>query len=249
MYYIMKPFFGRVGGKLRIIKKLLPLVPEHTSYIEPFVGGGSMYWALEPTNKDVINDIDEDLIKGYKLLKQCNTDPKAYIIPKNTKQMQVFVDSKYHNRKEDELLKLLYMSTNTFGNKGKGKLYESKFSTQSTKLNKLKDYKERMKQTTILNTDYKTVIKKYDTDTTFFFIDPPYEHSDTLYENSDMNYNDLRDILVNLKGYFMLTLNDSKAIRDIFKMFNIKSINVKSYGNSGMGESDRKEVIIMNYKI
>ena len=64
-----------------------------------------------------------------------------------------------------------------------------------------------------------------------------------------MNYNDLRDILVNLKGYFMLTLNDSKAIRDIFKMFNIKSINVKSHGNSGIGESDRKEVIIMNYKI
>ena len=243
----MRPFFGRVGGKSRLKKKLLKLIPQHSSYVEPFVGGGSMYWALEPTNKDVINDIDKDLIKGYKLLKSCNTDPKAYVIPNNTKQMQTFVDSKLYNRNEDKLLKLLYMSTNTFGNIGKGKIYKN--ISGKSKINSLADYKERMKKTTILNTDYKTVIKNYDSNTTFFFIDPPYEHSDTLYENSNMNYNDLRDILINVKGYFMLTINDSKVIRDTFKMFTIKGITVKSNGNAGIGDADRKELIIMNYKL
>lgn len=244
---IMRPFFGRIGGKSRLAKKILKLIPQHSKYIEPFVGGGSIYWALPPTAKDVINDIDKNLIVGYKLLKNSNTDVTAYIIPKNIKQMQTFVNSDNYNRNEDKLLKTLYMSTNTYSNSGSGKLY--KFISGRTKLNKLTDYKERMKNTTILNTDYKSVIKKYDSKTSFFFIDPPYENSDGLYDNADINYVELRDILMRLSGFFMLTINDSKYIRETFKMFNIKAIMVKSNGNHGIGDTNRKELIIMNYTL
>ena len=79
-----------------------------------------------------------------------------------------------------------------------------------------------------------------------FFIDPPYENtSENFYlENNIIDYNDLFFLLQNIKGKFLLTLNDSLYIRKIFKNFIIKKITVKSFWQ---GKKDRKELLIMNY--
>ena len=92
------------------------------------------------------------------------------------------------------------------------------------------------------------IINKYDSPTTLFFLDPPYEKSKGLYEEYKFDYNELNDVLKRVKGYFILTLNDSKNIRNIFKDFIIKGITVGKKSNAGFGQNDRKEVIIMNYK-
>ena len=47
----------------------------------------------------------------------------------------------------------------------------------------------------------------------------------------------------------MITLNDSKNIRDIFNGYVIKPIIVEGYSNVGFGDKPRKELIIMNYKL
>ena len=85
----------------------------------------------------------------------------------------------------------------------------------------------------------------------FFFIDPPYEESKGLYKAFTFDFEELRDVLSKIKGSFMLTLNDSPNIRNIFREFNIKSVVVpagsKKFGD--IGAKDRKELIIMNYNL
>ena len=84
----------------------------------------------------------------------------------------------------------------------------------------------------------------------FFFLDPPYEDSKTLYKNGVIDYEEMNNLLSNIQGYFMLTINDSPNIRKIFSNFNTKTIVVKSKNkNKNIGNTDRNELIIMNYRL
>jgi len=237
----MRPFFCRTGSKKDIIDKIEPLIPPHKTYVEPFVGGGSVFWFVERSSKSVINDLDSDLMEGYTILKKGGL--QNLYMPPTLEGKQALVNRKAKNYGE-RLVQLLLMSCNTFGNTGIGKLYKN--IDNEKKLSLIPSYSEALKGVTILNTDYKNVIKKYDSPSTFFFLDPPYEKSGGLYKKSIIDYEEMKELLSTIKGKFMLTINDSPEIRRVFNQFNIKPIIVK--GTPGIiGGVDRKELIIMNY--
>ena len=115
------------------------------------------------------------------------------------------------------------------------------------KLRKIPKYAEYMKNTKVLNQDYKSVIKSNDSKDTYFYLDPPYESSKGLYTKSDFNYEELAVVLSKVKGKFVLSLNDSPNIRNIFKQFKIRGIRVEGGNSEDIGHKTRKEVIIKNF--
>ena len=137
---------------------------------------------------------------------------------------------------------------NTFGGTGKGDVREDTPSNLYNKLKDIQEYKDRMKNTTILSQDYKAVVKKYDSSETVFYLDPPYENSDKLYKHDSMNYEQMANLLRSIKGKFILSINDSSNIRTIFKCFKMKTTTVITQGNKGIGSGgNRSELLIMNY--
>lgn len=64
----MKPIIKWPGGKSREIDKIEHLIPSYDRYIEPFFGGGALFFHLSP-KAAVINDISESLMQYYKLIK------------------------------------------------------------------------------------------------------------------------------------------------------------------------------------
>ena len=52
----MKPLIKWAGGKSSEIKHIERIIPEFNRYIEPFFGGGALFFDLEP-KKAIINDI------------------------------------------------------------------------------------------------------------------------------------------------------------------------------------------------
>lgn len=64
----MNPIIKWPGGKSREIDKIKPLIPEYDRYVEPFFGGGALFFHLQP-KKAAINDISESLIQYYNLIK------------------------------------------------------------------------------------------------------------------------------------------------------------------------------------
>lgn len=241
----LRPPFCRIGSKKRIRKKIYALFPSEPidTYVEPFVGSGAIYWGKTPSKLEVLNDLDKNLMDNYKLLKQI----KSRTFEKNIdtiREAQNFVNKSYSSD-SGKLTKAILNSCNTFGSTGIGKIYQE--SNPYFKLKNIDKYQKRMENTILLNTDYKNVIKKYDGPNTFFFLDPPYENSKGLYENYEFNYNELSNILSSVKGKFLLTLNDSANIRNIFSRFNIKPIIVEKYHSKDIGHKERKELIIMNY--
>ena len=248
----LRPLFCRLGGKQRLVKTIINKMPPHEIYIEPFFGGGAVYWKKEPVKKEIINDLDSDIMKWLKYIKKHNIDDSK--LPKDLstiKKLSLFYSKKPAN-KEQALTKDLIKHCNSFS--GRDVRHENDIYNNSNPYNKLKNidkYKERLKNTIILNEDYIKVIKKYDNKKSLFFLDPPYENSvlytDTGYAQTAIDYEKMADTLKSLKGKFILTINDSKNMRRIFKNFNIKKIKITSTGKQGYGSQERDELIITNY--
>ena len=64
----MQPLLKWPGGKSSEIEYIKDIIPSYDRYIEPFCGGGAVYFYLEP-NKAVINDISKNLTDFYMLIK------------------------------------------------------------------------------------------------------------------------------------------------------------------------------------
>ena len=242
----MKPFFNRLGNKYPIRYQILTMIPEHRIYAEPFVGSGAILLNKEPSEEEIINDKDSLIFEGFNLLKEANTNIDEYHVLNSVEEIQELVNAK-NVSKENELLQKLYISSNTFSAKGTGKIY----TTQSglKKLKNISKYKDRLKNVQIFNKDYKEIIHTFDSKETFFFLDPPYENrSKNLYKNQNFNYHELNEILLKMKGKFLLTLNESENIRNIFQNFKMKELTVNSLTNNGnIGGKNRMEIIITNY--
>ena len=239
----MRPPFCRIGSKKPLSEKIRNMIPPHQIYVEPFVGSGAIYWDKEPSKKEILNDLDTQLINNYRLLKKTKT--RNFKTDLDTIQEIQDHVNKPARTDGDKLMKEIAISCNTFGNTGRGKIYKE--SNPYKKLRNIDEYQERMKDTTLLNQDYKSVIKKYDSPSTFFFLDPPYESSEKLYKDGGFNFAELNNVLEGIKGKFLLTLNDSRNIRNIFRNFKIMGIKVKGQGHTGIGVGTRKELIIKNY--
>ena len=63
------PILKWVGGKRQLLDSINPLIPECSTYYEPFIGGGAVLFGRQP-NKAVINDSNEELINVYRTIKE-----------------------------------------------------------------------------------------------------------------------------------------------------------------------------------
>lgn len=68
----MKTLIKWPGGKKNEIKYIKDIIPKFNRYVEPFLGGGALYFDLEPANA-YINDMSTNLIQFYKLLSKKNS--------------------------------------------------------------------------------------------------------------------------------------------------------------------------------
>jgi DNA adenine methylase len=242
----LRPFFCRVGSKRDIASFVMDYFPDpdtYNTYVEPFIGGGAIFWKKTPTDTEVINDLDKDLIAGYRRLRDVKT--RDFRTDLNTApKLQRFVDGPLRSDM-DRLTAQLVTACNTFGAMGVGKIYTS--SNPATKLRKLDEYQERLRGVKIENQSYEKIIAKYDGPKTFFYLDPPYEDSGGLYKHSAFDYEALRTVLSKTKGRWLLSINDSPNIRRIFKGFFFKSFTVKAKGSVKIGVAARKELLISNY--
>lgn len=250
--------FGYFGGKSRLAGKIIKHFPDHTCYCEPFCGAAWVFFKKEPSETEVLNDKDEELVNFFRIvqnhLEEFLNQFKYFIISR--KIFEIF-------KRQDEFtltdiqraVKFFYLIKNTYGTRP----IEQNFRTWTKghpSLNLLHleetllEVYWRMVKVLIENLDYHVCIEKYDRPHTLFYIDPPYygikgykfnlKHDDFLR---------MSEILSGIKGKFLLSLNDIKAVRKIFKGFRIIGLDTKYTMRYDKESRDkiRKEVLIKNF--
>ena len=251
---MMKPPICRMGGKSKLRKTIISMIPEHTCYVELFFGAGWVYFGKQPSKVEVINDIDRELINLFKTIKYHAPEVER-LLEYEYSGRDIFEE--YKNCSLEYLteihraIRFLYLITQSFAGKGNNYGYgtNTKPAPQIFYKSVLQSLQERLRNTYVENLPFEKIIEKYDRDYTFFFCDPPYYetggYGNTFGKEEQML---LLDKLTNLKGKFLLTINDHGEVRKWYKDFNIKEVEV-NYSISKQSEARKKygELIITNY--
>jgi len=242
---------SRVGGKSKqkqhIFKRWLP-VENYNTYVEPFLGGGNIAMDAPVVKKMIAGDSDTNLINIYKDFVSIDPDIfRNFDFTKPTKKKWLALKA----LKTDDPIKRLYASLYVLGHSyaQKGHNYHDAQQSNYVKLKKnIEKYQEILGNYTILHKDYKYLINKYDSPTTFFYLDPPYYSVYSgAYETGEINHEELFKLLNNIKGYFLLSYNDAPYIRKLYKDYHItKFISKQSDINSGRVRLV-SELLISNY--
>ena len=186
----MKPLVKWSGGKreeIQLFKSFIPLT--YDTYIEPFFGGGAVYFNIGP-EKAVINDIHPGLMNFYKNVKE----GKGKEICKFVKETGVSEETYYYIRDTfptltslDEakrfyyLRKTCYRGMMRYNKKGKFNIPFGRYKTINCDDLLNDDYFNLLKGTEILNKSFEEVFKAYDKQGNFMFLDPPYDTKFTDY--------------------------------------------------------------------
>lgn len=251
---MMKSPITRMGGKSKLRKTIIEMIPEHTCYIELFFGAGWVYFGKEESKVEVINDIDKELINLFKMIKYHAPEIER-LLEYEFSGRDIFEEYK-HYRVEylteiNRAIRFLYLISQSFAGKGNHYGYgtNSKPSPQIFYNGVLDSVKKRLRNTYVENLSFDKIIDKYDREYSFFFCDPPYfETAGYGTEFGEKEHLILRDKLKNIKGKFLVTINDHPKVREWYKEFNIQEVSV-NYSVSRNAESRKKygELIITNY--
>lgn len=251
---MLKPPICRVGGKSKLRKTIIEMIPEHICYVELFFGAGWVYFGKEQSKTEVINDIDKELINLFKTIKYHSPEVER-LLEYEFSGRDIFEEYKNYNieylTEIHRAIRFLYLITQSFA--GKGKVYgygtTKKPSQQIFYKETLNDIRERLKNTYVENLSFEKIIDKYDREKTFFFCDPPYFEASG-YDNKfgEEEHIILRDKLKGLSGKFLLTINDHDKVREWYQGFNIREVDVNySVSKESKGRGKYKELIITNY--
>lgn len=255
----LKPILKWVGGKRQLLSQIIPLIPKHNKYIEPFIGGGAVLFDLAP-KKAVISDFNSELINLYKVIK---TSPKELVEVLKTHADNNSNDHFYNIRSLDreesfknlsdveKAARIVYLNKTCFNglyrvnslgffNSPYGKYKNPKICDEEL-IYRLSEYFNK-NDIKIFCQDYKETLKEAKKGD-FVYLDPPYmpisiSSSFTGYTENGFSYKcqeELRDECVKLKERgvsFIQSNSDCPEIRELYKDFKIISVEAKRNINS-----------------
>ena len=207
------------GGKQTMLKYILPLIPSHTLYTEPFYGGAAVFFGKEPSDGEVINDLNQLMTNFYEVLKTDYDLLKARIeVTVHSRDMHAHVayilEYPQFFTCMDRAWAVWALSKMSFASMLDGTFGYDFGGGMPKKLRNAKaefgeHLSQRLDNVTIENRDALEVIRCYDSPDTFHFVDPPYVGSDCgHYEGvfSESHLLALLDLSEEVKGKFMLTM-------------------------------------------
>lgn len=252
----VRPAFGSSGGKKYLAKAIVSFIPEHKVYVEPFIGGGAVLFAKEPSEKEVINDKNSEIAFAYRFIKNMTEDDY-----KALKDMDWVIKKSLFDRLKNQkpsnprerFRKFIYVRTASYGNLERNyDDHREGTDLAKTFLTRLPIIKERLKDVQVFSKDYKEM-KAFDSRDAFFsfyYLDPPYPETETESMGGDIDMSELYKFCSGLKGKFILSLNDNKKNGELFKEFNIKKVETSQQLDvGGSWQHSRPELLISNYPL
>jgi len=252
----MKGPLSYVGGKNRFVTKILPLLPKHVTYVEPFAGGAQIFYQKPPSKVEVLNDLDGELVNFYRVCQSHHDELLRYM-------RFLVVSREWYARLQgtpsesltdiQRAARYFYLQKSSFGGRVANQSYaihvvQPPNFSKARLAGVIEATHTRLSRTQIESLPYDKAIEKYDRPTTFYYIDPPYYGVRGLYrfDFEHRDFENLADVLRTIKGKFLLSTNDHPAVRELFADFQMESFSV-SYSLQPRAGRRYQELLIKNY--
>lgn len=274
----IKPFLKWAGGKKQLLPEIKKYVPaNYSTYYEPFVGGGAVFFELK-SKKAVINDISQELINVYKVVKN-NVESLIKDLKKHKNNRDYFYKIRGLDRdKEYEKLpniekasRIIYLNKTCYNglfrvnrqgyfNVPFGR-YKNPNIVNEKVLRAVSDYLKN-NEIKILNKDFAEVLDKIERDC-FIYFDPPYNplsesSSFTGYTFSGFSEEEQRRLKklcdrLNKGDYrFLISNSATPFILNLYEDYKETTVIVKTNRSINCIASKRgeiEEVLIRNYEL
>jgi DNA adenine methylase len=261
----MKGLITYYGGKQKLAPIILQLIPEHTLYAEPFAGGAAIFFNKRPSDVEVLNDMNGELMNFYKVVKL------------RFDELYKLISVTLHSRKSHKHAWIIYnypelfdevkrawaiwvLSMQSYAARLDGSWgFDIADGTTSKKISISRAeftrmYSYRLEKVQLENADALYIIKSRDSENSFFYCDPPYYNSDLGhykgYTKDDFNH--LLQTLEGIKGKFLLSSYPSKLLEDYTKRNNWQQEQYQQFVTVNIKNGNPKkkiEVLTANYPL
>ncbi len=272
---LVSPILKWVGGKRQLLSDIIPMIDKkHSTYVEPFIGGGAVFFELQP-KKAIINDYNSELINVYKVVRDnCEELIKVLEMHEKSNNSEYFYkvraldrDAGYEQMSNvEKAARIIYLNKTCYNglyrvnsagqfNSPYGK-YKNPNVVNATVLRAMSKYL-KTPNIKIMNGDYRETLKGLRKGA-FVYLDPPYmpissSSSFTGYTEGGFSYQqqvDLRDECDKLrkKGIrFIQSNSDCPEIRELYKDYEIKTVQAKRSINSNAEKRGEINEVLIYY--
>ena len=224
------------SGKQRIARQIIARMPEHTAYVEPFGGFCSVLLNKPPAKVEVYNDINKDVTNFILCLKEYPVDliSELSLMPYSRwlfDQLLPVLDEPFDIPNIKRAAIFFFMSQVSLTHMSKhdetfGYTKVRSIVSMPSVAGRFLYAANRLLDVLIENKPYEKIFEMYDSEDTLFYVDPPYYETNAPFglTFSPEQHKELRDRLFSLKGKWLLTINDTKETRELYKGCRIEEL-------------------------
>lgn len=259
----LDPLAPYIGGKRNLARRIVQRIEAlpHETYAEAFVGMAGVFLRRGRAPKaEVINDYNRDVANFFRVLQ------RHYLPFLDMIRWQITTRAEFERLAAtdpatltdlERAARFLYLQRTAFGGKVSGRSFGVSVGRSGrfdiTRLGPmLEEVHERLAGVVVECLDFREFLRRYDRPGTLFYLDPPYYGSEgdygrNLFQRED--YQDLVELLRDLRGQFLLSINDVAPVREMFEGFELEAVET-TYSLAGGAKSKRtRELIIANTKV
>jgi len=275
---LVSPILKWVGGKRQLLEQIRPLIPECSTYYEPFIGGGAVLFDRQP-KKAVINDSNKELINVYSVVKDNSEQLIEKLLEHKEKNCEDYfyeIRALDRDKKRFDLLtdvdkaaRIIYLNKTCFNglfrvnslgefNSPWGK-YRNPNITSETTIKAMNKYLNKA-DITLKSGDYRDALNGIRKGS-FVYLDPPYmplssSSSFTGYtasgfgEEEQIALKEQCDILSRRGIKFLLSNSSCDFIEDLYGEYIVTKVGAKRAINSNAEKrGEIDEVLVRNYEL
>jgi DNA adenine methylase len=258
----LSPIIKWSGGKKDEIKKFIDYIPKtYYTYLEPFIGGGAVYFHINP-QKAVINDVHTELADFYQSIKNGYSNKIYNFMKEHPNQEEIYYKVRSYkpsNQLENAqrfyyLRKTCFRGMLRYNSKGEFNIPYGRYKNYNFEDIKNKEYEKLLKNTEVLNKDFKYIFDNYNSKDNFMFLDPPYDSEFTDYGYCSFGkeeHKKLAKCFKETKIKCLMIIGKTKFISELYDGYIVgeydKNYRFKLHSGRVGDEINTKHLIIMNY--
>lgn len=247
-----------LGGKKRLHPAIIERIDAtpHKAYVEPFVGMGGVFLRRRfKPRLEVANDFNGEIVNLFRILQRHHQQlldvMRFQVASRRDFERLRETDPKTLTELE-RAARFLYLQRLAFGGQVRGVFGVAPETAARFSLSRLEPIleaaHERLEAVVFECLDWSELIQRYDGPETLFYLDPPYFGGENDYGKGmfdRLHYARMAECLGQIKGAFILSINDLPEVRELFTRFIIEPVKL-TYSISSAGGTEASELIISN---